>query len=187
MQRECSNNTGPTCGDGETCERGHNQTPSESTLSVAGFHARTLATREQSSGLAASGLVFGGRCTESFACYDLASQSWRTSQRCLIEGMSRFSETWPRAGSMVNGKCYRRVLSVPHIHASECFTFSTLTVVSCEHPGRRVVKPHQQSCLSAELASRDKWIAGGQLNPNHAAWFMGFPESWTDLEDLATP
>jgi DNA (cytosine-5)-methyltransferase 1 len=29
--------------------------------------------------------------------------------------------------------------------------------------------------------------AGGQLNPAWTAWFMGFPESWTDLDHTATP
>ncbi len=130
---------------------------------------------------------FGQKCLESFAHFDQGTSSWKTSQRSLFGGMSEFLETWPRSGSMVNGKCYQRAPSVRHIHGKECFTFSTLTVISCEHPGRTKVKPHQQSCLSAELARRDDWKTGGQHNPNHAAWFMGFPESWTDLDHTETP
>jgi hypothetical protein len=157
-------------------------------MSSAGdSHARTFLPLERKSDWPAIGQVFGGKCTESFASYNRDSQSWRTSQRCWIEGMGKFSEAWPRAGLMANGKCYRRVPSVPHTHENACFTFSTLTVVSCEHPGRQRIKSHQQSCLSAELAERDKWRRGGQLNPNHAAWFMGFPAWWTDLEDLEMP
>lgn len=171
------------------CEpsRQQTQTSGESTSFAEGSRARTLAKLAQSVGLPDSEADYGAKCTESLTYFDLASRSWRTSQRCLIEGMSRFSETWPRAGLMVNGKCYRRVPSVRHTHGKGCSTFSTLTVVSCEHPGRRKIKPHQQSCISAELASRDGWTAGGQLNPNHAAWFMGFPQSWTDLGHTATP
>jgi len=187
MRNELSQSIGPTCDDTTTCELGRSPIPSGSTSSAAGFPVKTLVTPEPNVDLKALAPVFGGTCTESFAIFNRDSQSWRTSQRCWIEGTQKFSETWPRAGSMVNGKCYRRVPLVPHIHAKECSMFSTLTVVSCEHPGRQVVKPHQQSCLSAELAVRDKWRRGGQLNPNHAAWFMGFPASWTDLEDSETP
>jgi hypothetical protein len=154
---------------------------------AADFPAKTSAMPEQSKDLPASAAVFGGKCSEWFAYFDRDSSSWKTSQRSLIEGMSEFSATWPASGLMVNGKCYRRAPSVRHIHERGCFTFSTLTVVSCEHPGRRKIKPTQQSCVSAELARRDDWQAGGQLNPNHAAWFMGFPESWTNLDHMETP
>ena len=39
--------------------------------------------------------------------YDPNTSSWRTSQRCLLEGWGRFSETWPRSGMTVNGIAYR--------------------------------------------------------------------------------
>src|SRR5262245_11600711 len=35
---------------------------------------------------------------ESFAHYDPASSSWRTSQVCLDGALATWSETWPRAG-----------------------------------------------------------------------------------------
>ena len=28
---------------------------------------------------------------------------------------------------------------------------------------------------------------GGRLNPQWVEWLMGFPQGWTDLEDLETP
>lgn len=178
---------GQTSADTMTSEHGRNQKPNELTLSAEDFPVRTSQTQALSEDLPEREAVCGEKCTVSFANYDHVTQLWRTLQRCLIEGMSEFSETWPRAGLMVSGKCYRRAPSVHHIHEKGCFTFSTLTVVSCEHPGRQKIKPHQQSCLSAELAMRDRWAIGGQLNPNHAAWFMGFPESWTDLDHTETP
>jgi len=39
--------------------------------------------------------------------YDPATSSCRTSQLCLVEGWSVFSETWPRSGMMRNGTAYR--------------------------------------------------------------------------------
>ena len=46
---------------------------------------------------------FGASTHGSFAYFDRASSSWRTCQRCLVEGSDEFSETWPRAGTMRNG------------------------------------------------------------------------------------
>jgi hypothetical protein len=54
-----------------------------------------------------SGRVFGSRCSESFASFDLAGLSWRTSQLSLLEESTSFSEGWPRAGMTRNGTAYR--------------------------------------------------------------------------------
>ena len=44
----------------------------------------------------------------SFAHYDPASSSWRTSQVCLDGELETFLGTWPSWGSMRNGSVYRR-------------------------------------------------------------------------------
>lgn len=51
---------------------------------------------------------YGLRCTVSFAAYDHNTSVWKTSQLCLDGELSEFSETWPRAGTMLNGKCYQQ-------------------------------------------------------------------------------
>ena len=52
-------------------------------------------------------LHFGARCSESFASYDRATSSWRTSQTSLLSteasSLARYSEAWPRAGTTRNG------------------------------------------------------------------------------------
>ena len=50
----------------------------------------------------------GASMPEPFATYDHDSSSWRTSALSLFGGLHEFSETWPRSGTMRNGKCYRR-------------------------------------------------------------------------------
>lgn len=45
---------------------------------------------------------------ESFARWDPASWSWRTSQRCLLEGLTPFSGRWPRSGTMQSGAAFAR-------------------------------------------------------------------------------
>jgi hypothetical protein len=49
-----------------------------------------------------------GRYYEPFAWFDPKSRSWRTWQRCLVEGWEVFSGTWPRSGMMRSGIAYRR-------------------------------------------------------------------------------
>lgn len=54
---------------------------------------------------------YGQRLPDLLASYAPATQSWRTSQRCLVEtqgdGLAEFSETWPRSGMTRNGTAYR--------------------------------------------------------------------------------
>lgn len=50
-----------------------------------------------------SGIFF-----EPFAWYDHDSRCWRTWQRCLVEGWTRFAGTWPRSGMTRSGIAYRR-------------------------------------------------------------------------------
>jgi len=50
----------------------------------------------------------GSSSLESFARWDPASLSWRTSQRCLLAGLTPFSERWPRSGTMRSGAAFVR-------------------------------------------------------------------------------
>lgn len=68
--------------------------------------ARTSARRETVRALKASAAAYGSSMPDSLARYDRASSSWRTSQHCFIEGLSEFSEAWPRSGTMRSGIAY---------------------------------------------------------------------------------
>ncbi|SRR5579885_493542 len=48
----------------------------------------------------------GASLPASFASYDPATSSWRTSQLCLDGEWSVFSETWPRAGMTRSGRAF---------------------------------------------------------------------------------
>jgi len=63
----------------------------------------------------------------SFAWYDLASCSWRTSQGSLLGGWEMFSETWPRSGSTHAGTASRRQPSVPLTSVTESSWLPTPT------------------------------------------------------------
>ena len=62
---------------------------------------------ESESESGASGAGSGGSMPEPLASYDPATSSWRTSQLSLDGGLTEFSETWPRSGTMRSGMCYR--------------------------------------------------------------------------------
>lgn len=117
----------------------------------------------------------------SLAKYDRATCSWKTHQYSLLGDLDEFSETWPRWGLMHDGECWELPTFARHTSESESGLLPTLTVVSCKHPGRLKRKGTQQTSISMELAKRDSWKAGGKYSPSHAAWFMGWPESWTSL------
>ena len=84
--------------------------------SQAASHAKTLAPQESKLAWAQEPAAASGpRSCDLLANYDPATSSWRTSQRCFLaqakneaDGLAEFSETWPSAGMMRNGKTYRR-------------------------------------------------------------------------------
>lgn len=48
----------------------------------------------------------------SLARYDQASSSWRTAQYSLLGGLEKYSETWPRWGTMLGGVCWGLTMPV---------------------------------------------------------------------------
>jgi len=75
---------------------------------------------------------------ESFAWFDRDSWSWKTSQRCLVEGWATYSESFPRAGTMRNGIAYRRQASAPLTGGTGCLSsesWITPSVEDCKPAG----------------------------------------------------
>lgn len=96
--------------------QGSLQMGSQSMSSLAGFHAKTFplpgSKREWGT---AQGQDSGRRLIGLLASYHQASSSWRTLQTCLLalsenqgDGLAEFSETWPNAGTMRNGRTFQR-------------------------------------------------------------------------------
>lgn len=56
--------------------------------------------------------VCGGTSHIPLAVYDHNLHSWKTPQQSLLGGLTSFSETWPRWGTMQNGVCYQLPQSV---------------------------------------------------------------------------
>ena len=113
----------------------------------------------------------------SFANYDPDTSSWKTFQDSLFTGPEKFSETWPRSGTMRSGIASRLRPSVPYI--SEIGSFYLPTMVA-DDTGHRT-KPYSQGGRALS------YMLGGPVNPMWGEWFMGFPIGHTDLEPSATP
>src|SRR3989304_3869324 len=69
----------------------------------------------------------GASSTACFAFYDLATSSWKTSQRCLDGELDGFLATWPESGLMLGGRCSVHARSVPHICDGDCSLWPTPT------------------------------------------------------------
>ena len=123
---------------------------------------------------AASGL----KSLDLLATYDRNSSSWRTLQACLLAqasgqagGLAEFSETWPSAGLMRNGRTYRRQ---PWALPMKGNGFGSLLTP---------IKTDASLALSLRDGySRSKAHSFGSLSEQ----MMGFPDGHTDLQPLAT-
>ena len=84
--------------------------------SQAVSHAKTFQLPAASQELAkAQEADCGPKSCDLLASYDQATSSWRTLQTCLVAqakneagGLAEYSETWPSAGMMRNGKTFQR-------------------------------------------------------------------------------
>jgi hypothetical protein len=178
-----------------TLKPSHQETPTTGGLTASSgvSPARISATPASGLGSTVSAPACGPNTRGSLAFYDPDSSSWRTWQRCLIEGLTEFSGTWPRAGMTRNGIVYRRRSLVPHSFAIGFFWLPTLTANVGERGGKGdllglfrgyVYRGSHGSPLMKQTGSRAR--ATGQLNPDWCDWYAGFPPRWTDLEDSET-
>ena len=106
-----SPSTGPTFPATTTCEPLQlNASPQMAlplTLSAEASPVRTSAPLAKEPEWTVPGRDYGLNTPDLLASFDRNTSSWRTSQHCLVEGLTVFSETWPRSGLMQNGIAYQ--------------------------------------------------------------------------------
>lgn len=139
---------------------------------------------------------YGQSLLGSFASYDHATRSWKTSQACLFTEWEAFSETWPRAGTMRSGTCYPLHRLALRISETDCLLLPTPTTGGLDGGSnsrranrRRGILPTPTVSGNRNFAGSSKkagdglqTVIGGPLNPPFVEWMMGFPIGHTDLE-----
>ncbi len=140
---------------------------------------------------------FGASTHGSFAYFDRASSSWRTCQRCLVEGSDEFSETWPRAGTMRSGIAYRRAPSAPIIGEIGYSCWPTPTAIDSTGRGQRAPgSTENHLSISLEYAvNRAMWPTprstdgthGGRVTPRKSREGGNLIEAVSSRTEWATP
>ena len=134
----------------------------------------------------ASDQDFGLSLRGWFAKWDQESLSWRTSQRCLLEDWAKFSERWPRSGSMRSGTVYRLVTLAPISDVTEFLSSPIVpSPVACDGKGSGRIREER----GANNNLRDYFNAKFNFvypPVRCVEYLMGFPIGWTDLGDLET-
>lgn len=156
----------------------------------AGFprsHAKTSHSLARVPDLPASVPVSGGGFAVPFAWYDHGSRCWRTWQRCLIEEWERYSEAWPRSGMTRSGIAYRLNTLAPIMRETGSISSPTLTKRDSRTLKGGRDRPNRTGGKSLLQTLLDKGFTDGRLNPRWAEWYMGFPQTWTELARSVIP
>jgi hypothetical protein len=147
----------------------------ESMFSVEASPARTSVRLDVVPGFSASAADYGLSSPVSFANYDPATCSWRTSQGSLFGGSETFSETWPMTGTTRSGTASRLRPSVPRIYERASGFWPT-----------PVASESKRTTPYAQGGHSLAFTLGGMPNPRWLEWLMGFPVGWTSVP-WATP
>lgn len=133
-----------------------------------------------------TGADFGWKWQGSFAKWNQSLSMWKTRQHSLAGDLDEFSETWPAWGSMRNGECFQRQVSVLGISEKESGSWLP-TIGKNEFKGAararfRGSKEYRGAKMSEGLrtCTEDPMY----LHPLFAEYAMGWPLTWTELAPL---
>ena len=134
----------------------------------------------------------GGKCSGSFAWYDLDTCLWRTWQRCLTGGLMKYLGRWPKAGMMRNGRSYVLRTLARCISENGSMRWPTPTASSAGKSRfslEKTANGELQMTLDRAVFLEEGLsteTCNGKLNPIFVEWLMGYPTNWTDLEHSET-
>jgi len=150
------------------------------TLFAEGSLARTSARQEQSLALVVHDLACGQSSTDWFASYDLNTCSWKTSQKCFIEGLSAYSETWPEVGTMQNGNVFpAQTLARPMSDKDSGLLPTPTRSMGYRGWGFSLTTKRRYCARIIRTVHQFGWRPPVDL----LEWAMGFPISWTDVSE----
>lgn len=134
-----------------------------------------------------NGLAFSLSLCELFASADPLTSYWKTSQKCLGgtrgELWAQYSTSFLKAGTMRNGKLYRRQAW----ERLTCVKGSSLLPTPTANDAKNTTLPLSQKARDSVPGALLREGVSGQLNPEFCEWLMGYPTGWTALEGAGTP
>jgi hypothetical protein len=130
--------------------------------------------------------------------YDRDLDFWKTSQLSLLTGtFAEFSETWPRAGLIVDGTCLRLPTSERRTFGKDSLYWPTpvasdsrrgyLIEVMRKEFWRQRRHPKYKRLGARVLAYELAGLEDSFQTPTLNEWAMGMPGGWTDLRPLEKP
>ena len=147
---------------------GLEQTELFPTASLAASHAKTSRSRAKVLDLPESAAAYGQSSPVLLASFDPDTLSWRTSQRCLVEGWETFSEPWPRSGMMRSGTAYQLAPLVPLTDEIASGYWPTPTVVYTREDWTPERIAARQAEVKAETLAKGKHHTGNGFGLNLA-------------------
>ena len=151
---ECS----PSSPCGMTCEPSTDTLGAEElTLSAGASPVRISALPGRVTDLTGNEADCGPRWPGSLARYNPDSRSWRTAQCSLLGGLTEYSATFPRWGTMRNGELWERTM--PVLRTAENASGYWATPTARDHIGHTITKNfpkgfNKNLCTDLELVKR---------------------------------
>lgn len=149
---------------------------------LADFPVKTFRPQELATDSPANGRDCGEKWRGSFARWFPDSCSWRTPQRSLDGDLIKFSETWPRWGSMRNGACSTGRCSVPRLSEN---AFLLPGPTKCMGQRGWGLSRTGRARYSEQLI-KNALSFGYKPHPQVLEWSMGWPITWSGLAPLGT-
>lgn len=184
---------------GMTCQHLTENHGKESlTLYVGDFHAKTYHQPDREKDLQEKDQDSGRKWPESLAKWSQDSFLWKTRQLSLVTDLEPYSENFPRWGIMQDGEFWELTIQDYHITAIGAGLLPTVVknegIAFLGGPLRSTETWQNTSRLSHRLIGFWKSFKKREMNarikekiachPIFAEWMMGWPEMWSDSQEL---
>lgn len=175
MRKKSSKNIGPMLPGFEISEIAECTTLRPLTSFVADSPVKTSLQPVDESALQERDRDCGKNSTVSFANYDHAMSLWRTLQLSLYGELIPYSETWPRAGMMLSGKCYQQPNLEHHTYENESSLLPTPTVTDAESGRINKSGPNaKERPTLALMARKNLWPTPAARDYRHSGSKAGY-------------
>lgn len=153
------------------------ETRNELTSSAAGFPAKTSPSLVSALASQVLEAVSGSSTCDSFASFDRASSSWRTSQLSLLEDWTSSSVDLPKRGMMRSGSLYELPTLAPRTFESGSSSWPTATATDAKSSAR--VNPATGETCGTKMA-RVGLDGAGTLLDSIRLWATPTARDWKD-------